>query len=60
MGGHITLLGLQEFPRTFAGGLALCASGPGEMDFLASVAAASEFISGVKISEGTARRTSDV
>ena len=64
MGGHITLLGLQEFPRTFAGGLALCASGPGEMDFLASVAAASEFISGVKISEGTAeadvRRLTDV
>ena len=55
MGGHITLLGLQEFPQTFAGGLALCASGPGEMDFLASVAAASEFISGVKISEETAK-----
>jgi pimeloyl-ACP methyl ester carboxylesterase len=64
MGGHITLLGLQEFPRAFAGGLALCASGPGEMDFLASVAAASEFVSGVKVSEGTAdadvRRLTDV
>lgn len=48
MGGHVTLLGLQEFPTTFAGGLALCPSGPGEMDFLVSVAAASELITGVK------------
>jgi pimeloyl-ACP methyl ester carboxylesterase len=53
MGGHVTLLGLQEFPSTFAGGLALCPSGPGEMDFLTSVAAASEFITGVKVTEAT-------
>jgi len=53
MGGHVTLLGMQEFPTTFAGGLALCASGPGEMDFLTSVSAASEFISGVTVTEGT-------
>jgi pimeloyl-ACP methyl ester carboxylesterase len=53
MGGHVTLLGLQEFPTTFAGGLALCPSGPGEMDFLTSVAAASEFITGVKVTEAT-------
>jgi pimeloyl-ACP methyl ester carboxylesterase len=53
MGGHVTLLGLQEFPTTFAGGLALCPSGPGEMDFLTSVAAASEFITGVKVTQAT-------
>jgi len=53
MGGHITLLGMQEFPTTFAGGLALCASGPGEMDFLTSVAAASELISGVTVTQAT-------
>ena len=41
MGGHVILLGLQEFPREFAGGLAMCAAGPGEMDFLTAVAAAS-------------------
>jgi hypothetical protein len=53
MGGHVTLLGMQEFPTTFAGGLALCASGPGEMDFLTSVAAASELISGVTVTQAT-------
>jgi pimeloyl-ACP methyl ester carboxylesterase len=58
MGGHITLLGMQEFPTTFAGGLALCASGPGEMDFLTSVAAASELITGVTVTQAT--RAKDV
>ena len=58
MGGHIALLGLQEFPTTFTGGLALCASGPGEMDFLTSVATASELISGVVVTE--ASRDQDV
>ena len=53
MGGHITLLGMQEFPRAFAGGLALCASGPGEMDFLTSVAAASETITGISVAPAT-------
>jgi hypothetical protein len=53
MGGHVTLLGMQEFPTTFAGGLAMCASGPGEMDFLTSIAAASELITGVTVSEAT-------
>ena len=56
MGGHITVLGLQEFPTTFAGGLAMCPSGPGEMDFLTSVAAVSELISGVKVSAATRER----
>jgi dienelactone hydrolase len=58
MGGHVTLLGMQEFPKTFAGGLALCASGPGEMDFLTSVAAAAELITGVTVTEET--RAQDV
>jgi pimeloyl-ACP methyl ester carboxylesterase len=58
MGGHVTLLGLQEFPAAFAGGLALCPSGPGEMDFLTSVAAASELITGVKVTAAT--READV
>jgi pimeloyl-ACP methyl ester carboxylesterase len=53
MGGHVTLLGLQEFPKDFAGGLAMCASGPGEMDFLTAVAAASELITGQTISDAT-------
>jgi pimeloyl-ACP methyl ester carboxylesterase len=58
MGGHVTLLGMQEFPKVFAGGLALCASGPGEMDFLTSVAAASELVTGVTVTEAT--RAQDV
>jgi pimeloyl-ACP methyl ester carboxylesterase len=53
MGGHVTVLGLQEFPTSFAGGLAMCPAGPGEMDFLTSVAAASELISGVKVEAAT-------
>jgi pimeloyl-ACP methyl ester carboxylesterase len=53
MGGHVTVLGLQEFPTAFAGGLAMCPSGPGEMDFLTAVAAASELITGVKVSDST-------
>ncbi len=58
MGGHVTILGMQEFPTAFAGGLALCSSGPGEMDFLLSVATASELITGVKVSDAT--READV
>jgi len=53
MGGHVTVLGLQEFPTDFAGGLAMCPSGPGEMDFLTAVATASELIGGVKVSDST-------
>jgi pimeloyl-ACP methyl ester carboxylesterase len=59
MGGHITLLGMQEFPTAFGGGLALCASGPGEMDFLTSVSAASELITGVTVTEATRQRDVD-
>jgi pimeloyl-ACP methyl ester carboxylesterase len=49
MGGHITLLGMQEFPTRFAAGLAMCPAGPGEMDFLMSVSAASDVISGMSV-----------
>jgi pimeloyl-ACP methyl ester carboxylesterase len=54
MGGHVTLLGLQEFPTTFAGGLAMCSAGPGEMDFLTAVGAASTVITGINVSDETA------
>ena len=56
MGGHVTILGLQEFPTTFAGGLAMCPSGPGEMDFLTAVGAASTVISGISVSDATANQ----
>jgi len=59
MGGHITLLGMQEFPTAFAGGLAMCAAGPGEMDFLTSVSAASELIAGVTVSQATREQDVD-
>ena len=51
MGGHATILGLQEFPTQFAGGLAMCPEGPGEMDFLTAVGAASERITRVTVSD---------
>src|SRR5262249_39175053 len=53
MGGHVTLLGMQELPTTFAAGLAMCPAGPGEADFLTAVAAASEVISGITVSAAT-------
>ena len=28
MGGHVTVLGMHEFPKEFAGGLAMCAAAP--------------------------------
>ena len=49
MGGHVTLLGMQEFPTRFAAGLAMCPAGPGEMDFLVAVHAASEAVSGIAV-----------
>jgi pimeloyl-ACP methyl ester carboxylesterase len=53
MGGHVTLLGMQEFPTRFAAGLAMCAAGPGEMDFLVAVHAASEAVSGIAVNNTT-------
>jgi pimeloyl-ACP methyl ester carboxylesterase len=49
MGGHVTLLGLHEFPTTFAGGLAMCPSGPELFDFFTASAAAAEAITGVRL-----------
>jgi hypothetical protein len=48
MGGHVTLLGMHEFPTTFAGGLAMCPAGPELFDFFAATAGAAEAITGVQ------------
>jgi len=49
MGGHIALLGMHEFPTTFAGGLAMCPAGPELFDFFAATAGAAEVITGVQL-----------
>jgi pimeloyl-ACP methyl ester carboxylesterase len=46
MGGHVTVLGMHEFPKDFAGGLAMCPAGPELFDFFAAVGAAAEVITG--------------
>ena len=46
MGGHVTVLGMHEFPKSFAGGLAMCAAGPELFDYFAAVGAAAEVITG--------------
>ena len=51
MGGHVTLLGMHEFPTAFAGGLAMCPSGPELFDFFTAVGAAAEAITGVAFKE---------
>jgi pimeloyl-ACP methyl ester carboxylesterase len=48
MGGHITLLGMHEFPTAFAGGLAMCPAGPELFDYFAAVGAAAEVITGIQ------------
>ena len=53
MGGHITLLGMHEFPATFAGGLAMCPAGPELFDFFAAVGAAAEVVTGVQFTLDT-------
>jgi dienelactone hydrolase len=50
MGGHVTLLGMQEFPTAFAGGLAMCPAGPELFDYFAAVSAAAEVVTGVRFS----------
>ena len=52
MGGHVTLLGMQEFPTTFAGGLAMCPAGPDLFDYFTAVGAAAEVITGVTFKQG--------
>ena len=49
MGGHVTLLGMQEFPTTFAGGLAMCPAGPELFDYFAAMSAAAEVVTGVQL-----------
>lgn len=49
MGGHVTILGLHEFPETFAAGLASCPAGPELFDFFSAVGAAAEVITGVQL-----------
>ncbi len=49
MGGHVTLLGIHEFPTAFAGGLAMCPAGPELFDFFTASAAAAEAITGVRL-----------
>lgn len=48
MGGHVTLLGVHEFPTQFAGGLAMCPAGPELFDYFTAVGAAAEVITGVR------------
>jgi hypothetical protein len=48
MGGHVTVLGMHEFPTAFAGGLAMCPAGPELFDFFAAVGGAAEIITGVQ------------
>jgi len=47
MGGHVTLLGMHEFPTAFAGALAMCPAGPELFDYFTAVGAAAEAITGV-------------
>ena len=53
MGGHVTVLGMHEFPKEFAGGLAMCPAGPELFDFFAAVGAAAEVITGTTFTLGT-------
>jgi pimeloyl-ACP methyl ester carboxylesterase len=53
MGGHVTLLGMHEFPTAFAGGLAMCPSGPELFDFTAAVGAAAEVVTGIQFKQGS-------
>lgn len=54
MGGHVTLLGMHEFPTAFAGALAMCPAGPELFDFFTAVGAAAEAITGLQFKD-TAR-----
>jgi len=53
MGGHVTLLGLQEFPTTFDGGLAMCPAGPELFDYFAAMSAAAEVVTGLEFHTDT-------
>jgi pimeloyl-ACP methyl ester carboxylesterase len=51
MGGHVTLLGMHEFPTSFAGGLAMCPAGPELFDYFAAVGAAAEVVTGIQFQQ---------
>ena len=53
MGGHVTLLGMQEFPTAFAGGLAMCPAGPELFDYFAAMSAAAEVVTGLQFHADT-------
>ncbi len=53
LGGRATILGMQEFPDAFAGGLAMCAAGQETNDLRVAFRAAAELISGIRVSEST-------
>jgi pimeloyl-ACP methyl ester carboxylesterase len=53
MGGHVTLLGLQEFPTAFDGGLAMCPAGPALFDYFAAMSAAAEVVTGLEFHADT-------
>jgi dienelactone hydrolase len=57
MGGHVTLLGMHEFPTSFAGALAMCPSGPELFDFTTATAAAAEVITGLQFKDGSTQET---
>jgi len=52
MGGHVTLLGMQEYPTAFAGAMALCPAGPTLFDYFAANGAAAEVVTGLKFGGG--------
>ena len=56
MGGHVTLLGMQEFPTAFAGGLAMCPAGSELFDYYAAMSAAAEVITGVQFHADTVQQ----
>jgi pimeloyl-ACP methyl ester carboxylesterase len=55
MGGHVTVLGMHEFPTAFTAGMAMCASGPELFDYDTAVSAAAEVVSGIKFEQGNTR-----
>ena len=56
MGGHVTLLGLQEFPTAFDGGLAMCPAGPELFDYFAAMSAAAEVVTGLQFHADTVQQ----
>jgi len=56
MGGHVTLLGMHQSPTSFAGGLAMCPSGPELFDFYAATGGAAEVITGVTMTLGNTQQ----